>query len=134
MLSLSDFRAGTSRLGAGSYTAMTNEKNDSRAIAYEFESIYRGQDLIPLDNELKAPPFIKKWWQLSYEYPGRSEDTESFVRYRFISENSPWRWSDICGGRRRVDGPGAVEQRTRGAMEQWSRGPMEQRDNRAMEQ
>jgi hypothetical protein len=104
-LDLADFRAGIPRLGAASYTAMTNASNDKRSIAYEFPAINRGQDLYPAKDELNTPKWIRKWCQVTYKYPGRTQETEGIVLYRPVSNIGPWRWGDLRGGRRHAEGP-----------------------------
>jgi hypothetical protein len=84
---------------------MTNASSDRRSIAYEFKAINRSADLFPPEKELKAPALIKKWCQVSYEYPGRGEATEGIVRYRHTSNTGPWLWGDLRGGRRGPEGP-----------------------------
>ena len=53
--SADDFRNAIPRLGAKSYTDMTNESPDQLSIAYEFPAINRSEDVFRPDKELKAP-------------------------------------------------------------------------------
>jgi hypothetical protein len=99
-----DFRRGVTRLGAASYTRMTNESNDCLSWAYELPQINRGVDVFPPASHLLGVTFLRKWCQVSFEYTGRCQSTEGIVLYRFISGEGKFTFADLrCGKSGRGD-------------------------------
>jgi hypothetical protein len=81
-----DFRSGLLRLGAASYTEMTNAIPDPGSWAFHFPSINRSNGLFPDGTEFKTRvPFLRKWCEIKYEYEGRDESTVGIVLYRLVS-------------------------------------------------
>lgn len=90
---VSDFRNGRLRLGGAEWTDMTNTNADLRSRAYHFAKINRNEDIFP--STLLAPPFLRKWNEVSFEYDGRCEDTEGILKYRLVSGEGVWKFADL---------------------------------------
>ena len=82
---------------------MTNASNDPRSIAYGFEQINRSDIVFPPAKQLTAPPFLRKWNEAKFEYPGRCQATEGIVLYRLIATQGPWVYADLRGRGRQAD-------------------------------
>ena len=88
------------RFGAAGYTAMTNESNDARSVAFDMRKINRSVTAYTTKDARVSSGGsvgdVKKWNQVSYEYKNRSEKTEGVVKYRIVSgDSSPWIFTDL---------------------------------------
>jgi len=79
-----DAKSDLPRLGAKSFTDMTNMSNDRRSWAYYFPKINRDQTIFPSDVNA-ANKHVRKWSEASFEYAGRSEHTVGICQYRLVS-------------------------------------------------
>ena len=80
-----DMQRGFPRWGAEAMKDMTNSSNDPRSWAYCFPKINRNKNSFPPKSILKAPTWLRKWNQVSFEYEGQSDATIGIVKYRFIT-------------------------------------------------
>ena len=83
------------RLGAESYTRMTNGSNDRRSIAFNMIEIRRTLGAYTQKSERSPAAFIRKWNEVSYEYKNRSKATEGVRKYRRHSGQGPWGFFDL---------------------------------------
>ena len=90
-----DMRAGLPRWGAEAMKEMTNNSNDVRSWAYMFPKINRSEGIFPPDKHIQAPKLLRKWNQVKFEYPGRTEDTIGILQYRLVSGEGVWQWADL---------------------------------------
>ena len=67
-----DMRAGFPVWGAQAMKEMTNASNDPRSWAYCFKKINRNIDSFPASGILRAPKWLRKWNQVSFELGERS--------------------------------------------------------------
>ena len=98
-----DGKDGIQRLGAASYTAMTNESNDQRSWGYHMAQVNRNVDFFPKGVQAKNK-HVRKWMEIKFEFPGSCKDTVGICLYRLVTGVGEWRWCDMLQGSRE---PGA---------------------------
>lgn len=86
-----DLRKGIPRLGARSYTDMTNESNDPLSRAHEFVKINRSEDVFPKEHEIVSGVHIRKWCEVTFP-------AEGIACYRLVTGKGPWKYVALRPG------------------------------------